>query len=202
MILVVNLTVVAPIAVTKIQIPRIRAPALLTTPVIRPLSSHSMLYILTAPSSSYNREGWLDSGETINPRRIVRYGGLFAPHHTLTCNPEPLRFSGLSPSCGLSANIGREPANVGCLLIRKELAIEAEVKDRLQEFQLDAETIHISLSIVSVHVCQLDILEEFQGYLGHLLAKVVSPHARKIRLVCGQLIHQLKRVLPYLQILR
>lgn len=43
-----NLTVVVPIAIVEIQIPRIRARILNTRPVIRPLFSRSLLYILAA----------------------------------------------------------------------------------------------------------------------------------------------------------
>ena len=45
---IVNLTVVVPIAVTEIQIPRIAAWILNTRPVIRPLISRFLLYILAA----------------------------------------------------------------------------------------------------------------------------------------------------------
>ena len=42
----VNLTVVVPIAIVEIQIPRIVARILNARPVIRPLFSRSLLYIL------------------------------------------------------------------------------------------------------------------------------------------------------------
>ena len=43
---IVNLTVVVPIAIVEIQIPRIVARTLNARPVIRPLFSRSLLYIL------------------------------------------------------------------------------------------------------------------------------------------------------------
>ena len=109
-----------------------------------------------------------------------------------------LTFPRISPSCGLPTDDGREPANIGSLLFRKHLPVEAEAKDGFQKLKLHPEPHHVFMAVVRVHIGELDILEEFERDVRHLLAKVVSIHSWKAHLVFHQFVYKFECVLVYL----
>ena len=117
-------------------------------------------------------------------------------HAILWLEPEAgLTFPRVSPSCGLSADECREPANVRRLFLGEQLAAEAEAKDGLQELELHPKPHHVLMAVVGVHVGELDVLEELQGDVRHLLAEVVAIHLREVPFVLHQLVNQFVGVL-------